>query len=160
MFSFGCFLGVWVLIADVSEPSIGSIFLGRSMQYDGTDRGFRNVGYQHSDAGETPKKTYYKIRPALQFNFSEKDTTFTVSNSGQRLNTCRLRCLFFCVVNAYATYVQMQQITTCAIIMCINRLLIRVNGTVGPTYTKETRAYAITTHVPAHTHESQVTVTL
>jgi hypothetical protein len=34
MFSFGCFPGAWVLIADVSEPSIGSIFIGRSMQYD------------------------------------------------------------------------------------------------------------------------------
>jgi hypothetical protein len=29
MFSFGYFLGVWGLNADVSEPSIGSIFLGR-----------------------------------------------------------------------------------------------------------------------------------
>jgi hypothetical protein len=34
MFSFGCFPGVWLLIADVSEPSIDSIFLGSSMQYD------------------------------------------------------------------------------------------------------------------------------
>jgi hypothetical protein len=41
-----------VLIADVSEPSIGSIFMGRWMKNknppthdDGTDRGFRNVGY-------------------------------------------------------------------------------------------------------------------
>jgi hypothetical protein len=33
MFSFGCFPGVWVLIADVSEPSIGSIFIGRSMHF-------------------------------------------------------------------------------------------------------------------------------
>jgi hypothetical protein len=33
MFSFECFPGVWVLIADVSEPSISSIFIGRSMQY-------------------------------------------------------------------------------------------------------------------------------
>ena len=68
MFSFGQFPGVLVLIADVSEPSIGSIFMGRSMKNDwdgtcgvfiaegvvvgkwfchedGTDRGFRNVGY-------------------------------------------------------------------------------------------------------------------
>jgi hypothetical protein len=61
VFSFGCFPGVWVLIADVSEPSIGSIFIGRLILHrlayeDGTDRGFRNVGYQHSDAGKTPKK--------------------------------------------------------------------------------------------------------
>jgi hypothetical protein len=34
MVSFGCFPGVWLLIADVSESSIGSIFLGSSMQYD------------------------------------------------------------------------------------------------------------------------------
>jgi hypothetical protein len=33
MFSFGCFPGVSVMIADVSELSIGSIFIGRSMQY-------------------------------------------------------------------------------------------------------------------------------
>jgi len=31
---FGQFHGVWVLIADVSEPSICSIFLGRWMKYD------------------------------------------------------------------------------------------------------------------------------
>jgi hypothetical protein len=31
MFSFGCFPGVWMLITDVSEHSIGSIFKGRSM---------------------------------------------------------------------------------------------------------------------------------
>jgi hypothetical protein len=34
MFSLGCFSGVWLLIADVSEPFIGSIFLGSLMQYD------------------------------------------------------------------------------------------------------------------------------
>jgi len=48
-----------MLIADVSEPPISSIFIGRWMKYkkgwdvilhppayeDGTDRGFRNVGY-------------------------------------------------------------------------------------------------------------------
>ena len=49
MFSFGQFPGVLVLIADVSEPSIGSIFMDRQMDppayKDGTDRGFRNVGY-------------------------------------------------------------------------------------------------------------------
>jgi hypothetical protein len=49
MFSFGYFPGVWVLIADVSEHSVGSIFMGRSIHRpayeDGTDRVFRNVGY-------------------------------------------------------------------------------------------------------------------
>ena len=39
----------WVLIADVSELTIGSIFIGRWMKYsppyeDGTDSEFRNVG--------------------------------------------------------------------------------------------------------------------
>ena len=88
---------------------------------------------------------------------------FAISNSGQRLTTRRgtLPILLtpFCVVNAYATYAHKQQITTCAIIMSINRLLIRGNGTLGPTYTTETRADAIATHVPADTRESQVTVT-
>ena len=32
MFSFGYFPGVWVLKTDVSEPSIGSIFIGRWMK--------------------------------------------------------------------------------------------------------------------------------
>jgi hypothetical protein len=32
-FSFGCFPGVWLLTADVSKPSISSIFLGSKMQY-------------------------------------------------------------------------------------------------------------------------------
>jgi hypothetical protein len=34
MFSFGCFPDIWVLIADVSEHSIGSIFKGSLMKYD------------------------------------------------------------------------------------------------------------------------------
>jgi hypothetical protein len=33
MFSFGCFPGACVLIAEVSEHSIGSIFKGRSMKF-------------------------------------------------------------------------------------------------------------------------------
>jgi hypothetical protein len=33
MFFFGCFPSVWLLIADVSEPSISSIFLGSKIQY-------------------------------------------------------------------------------------------------------------------------------
>lgn len=109
------------------------------------------------------EKECNKIRPALQFTISKMNTNFTISHSGQRLTKRhgRLPIILtsFCVVNAYATYAQMQQITTCAITMCINRLLIRGNGTVGPTYTKETRADAIATHVPADTRESQVTVT-
>jgi hypothetical protein len=49
MFSFGQFPGVFLLIADVSEPSIGFIFMGRWIHppahEDGTDRGFRNIGF-------------------------------------------------------------------------------------------------------------------
>jgi len=41
--------------ADVSEPSVSSIFKGFE---DGTDRGFRNVFKPQSDAGEIPKRTY------------------------------------------------------------------------------------------------------
>jgi len=70
LFLFGQFPGVWVLIADVSELTVGSIFIGRWMKYvsgwilwgintpqnpstdilhspayeDGTDSEFRNVG--------------------------------------------------------------------------------------------------------------------
>jgi len=40
--------GVWVLISDVSELNVGSIFIGRWMKSpayeDGTDSEFRNVG--------------------------------------------------------------------------------------------------------------------
>jgi hypothetical protein len=66
MFHFGCFRGVWVIIADVSDnlsvPSSKAglwsqrqLILHRPAFEDGTDRVFRNVGYYHSDAGETPK---------------------------------------------------------------------------------------------------------
>jgi len=62
LFLFGLFPGVWVLTADVSELTNGSIFIGRWMKYvsgmhnpatdilhspayeDGTDSEFRNVG--------------------------------------------------------------------------------------------------------------------
>ena len=48
-------------MADVSEPSIGSIFMAHE---DGTDRGLRNVGFQNQDVGELPKKTYYVLNTA------------------------------------------------------------------------------------------------
>ena len=50
--------------ADVSEPSIGSIFKGSPALEDGTDRGFRNVGKPQSAAGEIPKRihTIFKTR--------------------------------------------------------------------------------------------------
>ena len=56
MYSFGYFPGVRLLFADVSEPSISSIFKGFQPLKMETDRGFRNVGKQQSDAGEIPKR--------------------------------------------------------------------------------------------------------
>jgi hypothetical protein len=50
--TFGCFPGVWFILADVSEPSVRSIFKHFE---DGPDRGFPNVGQYKPDAGETPK---------------------------------------------------------------------------------------------------------
>jgi hypothetical protein len=50
MFSFGYFPGVRLSFADVSEPSVRSIFKGWMKNIlhpafeDGPDRGFRNVG--------------------------------------------------------------------------------------------------------------------
>jgi len=70
MFPFGQFPGVWVLIADVSVPS--QFHLHRQVHppayEDGTDRGFRNVGYQSSDAGELPKRKHvtYRTRRKLK----------------------------------------------------------------------------------------------
>ena len=58
-FPLGWFPGVWFIYADVSEPSISSIFIGTgrlhtSAYEDGTDRRFRNVGIYKPDAGESP----------------------------------------------------------------------------------------------------------
>ena len=70
MYSFGCFPGVWLLYADVSEPSIGSI-LHPALE-DGTDRGFRNVGIQQSDAGETPKRIHNRFKTRRKFEIKEE----------------------------------------------------------------------------------------
>ena len=74
--SFGYLPGVRLWFADVSKPSVSSIFkafeegtdrgfrnVGKPQSdaggfEDGTDRGFRNVGKPQSDAGEIPKRTY------------------------------------------------------------------------------------------------------
>ena len=40
-----------IVIGDVSDPSIGSIFIGYG---DGTDRRFQNVANYKPDAGELP----------------------------------------------------------------------------------------------------------
>jgi hypothetical protein len=63
VFSFGCFPGVWFILADVSEHSTCSIFKADDLEVDveiicledGTDRMFRNVGQYKPDAEETPK---------------------------------------------------------------------------------------------------------
>ena len=34
---------------------------------DGTDRGFRNVGIQQSDAGETPKRIHNRLKTRRKF---------------------------------------------------------------------------------------------
>ena len=76
MYSFGYFPGVWLKwqYADVSEHSFSSIFKAFE---DGTDRVFRNVGIQQSDAGEIPKrihtfrfKTWRKFEIKNQYNSS------------------------------------------------------------------------------------------
>ena len=58
--SFGWFPGVGILCADVSKPSVCSIFIGgvsRSLQHLWRwNRVNRKVGTLNSDAGESPKK--------------------------------------------------------------------------------------------------------
>jgi len=49
-----------MLIADVSKPSISSIFIGKFYE-DGSDRGFRNIGYEQCDAGELRKRKHIII---------------------------------------------------------------------------------------------------
>ena len=62
-----------MLIADVSEPSTSSIFIGRWMKYIHINfihlsmkmeliRGFRKVGYEPCDAGELPKRKHITYR--------------------------------------------------------------------------------------------------
>ena len=60
MLSFGKFPGVLVIIADVSESSIGSIFMGRWMKNDWD----RTCGVEPRRRGITQKKTYYILHTA------------------------------------------------------------------------------------------------
>jgi hypothetical protein len=57
MFSFGYFPGVWVLMADVSEHSIGSIFIGRSMKLKNKNLifAFRNFAHESEYYDKTNK---------------------------------------------------------------------------------------------------------
>jgi hypothetical protein len=38
---------------------------------DGTDRGFRNVGIQQSDAGETPKRIHNRFKTRRKFEIKK-----------------------------------------------------------------------------------------
>ena len=55
-FLLGNSRGVWILYADVSERSVPSSYIPAFE--DGTDRVFRNVGIQNSDAGELPRRKH------------------------------------------------------------------------------------------------------
>jgi hypothetical protein len=64
MFSFGYFPGVWGLKADVSEPSIGSIFIGTSLWRWNRQRVPKRRLLKLRRQGNTQKKTYYKVEHA------------------------------------------------------------------------------------------------
>ena len=53
MYSFGYFPGVWLLYADVSEPSIGSIFKGLKME---PIEGSKTSAYNNQTPGKHPKE--------------------------------------------------------------------------------------------------------
>ena len=68
--------GVRLWFADVSEPSISSIFKGwmdtsHLALEDGTDRGFRNVGKPQSDAGEMPKRIHTRLKTRRKFEIKK-----------------------------------------------------------------------------------------
>jgi hypothetical protein len=82
MYSFGYFPGVRLWFADVSKPSVSSIFKGwvwstpRPAFEDGTDGMFRNVGKSQSDTGEIPKRIhttpfFLKLNWTNFFNFAD-----------------------------------------------------------------------------------------
>jgi hypothetical protein len=62
-----------IVFADVSEPSVRSIFKGSMWNIphpafeDGPDRRLRHVGKTKSDAGEMPKRTYTIFKIRLKF---------------------------------------------------------------------------------------------
>ena len=91
IYSFGYFPGVRLWFADVSEPSISSIFKGwmKSMKVlhtlhpaleDGTDRGFRNVGKPQSDGGEIPKRIHTEKKAVSIFRVEKKVHGITSRN--------------------------------------------------------------------------------
>ena len=56
MFSFGYFPGVWDLKADVSEPSIGSIFLGKLPRKMEQIEGSETPAFKPQTPGKYPKE--------------------------------------------------------------------------------------------------------
>jgi hypothetical protein len=46
-------------LSGINTPHIPTLVILHRLAYeDGTDRGFRNVGYQYLDAGKTPRRKY------------------------------------------------------------------------------------------------------
>jgi hypothetical protein len=69
MFYFGYFPGVWGLKADVSEPSIGSIFLGTSLGRWIRERVPKLRVLNLRRRGNTQKKTYYILLTSISTCF-------------------------------------------------------------------------------------------
>ena len=44
---------------------------------DGTDRGFRNVGIQQSDAGERPKRIHNRFKTRRKFEIKNDNISFS-----------------------------------------------------------------------------------
>ena len=65
MYSFGYFPGVWLLYAGYEVWSI--LHTSYPAYEDGTDRVFRNVGIQQSDAGEIPKRIHTRFQTRRKF---------------------------------------------------------------------------------------------
>jgi hypothetical protein len=97
VFSFGCFPGVWFILADVSKHSICSTFKAADFE-DGRDRMFRNVSQYKPGAGETPKRKHteywtrwkFKIKKAMYFLITDQYLwpTWTVSGLQYNLKFC------------------------------------------------------------------------
>jgi len=65
---FWVFLRRQIVLADVSEPCVSSIF---GSFEDGTDTGFRNVGQLQFDAGEILKRTYTIFKSRQKFEIKK-----------------------------------------------------------------------------------------
>jgi len=93
-------------LADVSEPSVSSIFKAFE---DGTDTGFRNVGQLQFDVGEIPKRTYTKHLPVIARCLA--DCRWENNISGIPNNTSGTpNNLNFCVI--FIVYTQFTNVVT------------------------------------------------